>query len=251
MSKHRILNIGYDDVSLDDLTCQVGESIRSRRGMVIYAAPTHSVVESLNDGEFRDALNNANIVLPDGIGILLAARALGVRIRRRITGPDFFGECTSSINRNGGCKYYFMGADNKTLDNIRIRMAREYRNINIVGMASPSFGEMTDDESRFHIENINASDADVLWVGMTAPKQEKWIYRNREKLNVPVIAGIGAAFDFFAGTKKRCPKYLRDLGLEWFVRWTREPRRLWKRVFVSNPKFLYYVFKDMFKGRLS
>ena len=126
-------------------------------------------------------------------------------------------------------------------------MAREFPLIEVCGTFSPLFAsEFSEAESSMMCDKVNAARPDVLWVGMTAPKQEKWIYQNRQCLNVPLIGAIGAVFDFYAGTKKRAPEWVCKLGLEWLPRLLREPRRLFRRNFVSTPSFLLLVLKEKF-----
>jgi N-acetylglucosaminyldiphosphoundecaprenol N-acetyl-beta-D-mannosaminyltransferase len=129
------------------------------------------------------------------------------------------------------------------LGKIKERMSREYPHVSVCGMYAPPFKKkFSDDENNRMIQHINHAAPTALWVGMTAPKQEKWIQEHRSHLNVPFIAAIGAAFDFFAGTKRRASAPLQNAGLEWLPRLLREPRRVWRRSFVSTPVFLYYIF---------
>ena len=247
MLRETILGINVDNVSQREAISRLHLAVIQRKGAVVCTAPPHSIVESMNDAEFKEALNNADMVLPDGIGVVLASRMLRGGIKERVTGPDMFYNFTKHMNDNGGCKYYFYGSTKETLLLISERMHREFPNIQVVGLTSPPFGDISEENNNENIGVINRSSADVLWVGMTAPKQEKWIYRNKDKLNVALVGAVGAAFDFYAGTKRRCPEYLRKIGLEWLVRCILEPRRLFKRVIISNPKFICLVFKDMLK----
>ena len=134
---------------------------------------------------------------------------------------------------------------------IKERMSIDFPNVKVVGTFSPPFKEdFTDDENDLMVEAINRVNPDILWVGMTAPKQEKWIYKNKERLQTKFIGAIGAVFDFYAGTKKRSHPWFQEHGLEWLPRFLREPRRLWRRNFISTPSFFYRIIKYRLAGIL-
>jgi len=221
-----------------------------RKGQVLACANPHSIIESMKDAEFREALNSADILLPDGIGVVLASKILGGNIKKRISGPDIFLEFTKVASQKGDCKYFFYGSTDETLKKIELRIKKEFPNIEIVGLYSPPFREILAEENDRHVEMINKTGADVLWVGMTAPKQEKWIYKNKDKLEVPLIGAIGAAFDFFAEPTKRASIFWQRIGLEWLFRFFMEPKRLWARNLISSPLFLAFVIKEKLKHNL-
>lgn len=204
----------------------------------------HSYVVSLNDIEFSSALANANWLIPDGTGLILASRFLGGSIRRRVTGSDIFYALNERMNHLGNFSVFFLGGTEACLKDIQSRMAIDYPNIRFSGCYSPPYKE---DYCEFEIEKmistINRACADVLWVGMTAPKQEKWIFHYSGRLNVKFAAAIGAVFDFYTGRIKRSHPIFQKLGLEWLPRLVQEPRRLWKRNFVSTPIFLYRLVR--------
>lgn len=207
----------------------------------------HSLVVARSDTYFSEALENADILLPDGIGIVLAAKILGFDLTERVAGSDLFLGLSEKANSNGGLRYFFLGSTQEVLDKMTERLNREFPNITICGALSPPFkSKFSDADDKQMIDAINQSRPDVLWVGMTAPKQEKWIYKNKDKLDVPLMGAIGAVFDFYAGTVKRSPEWACKMGLEWLPRLVREPRRLFRRNFISSPLFLWMVFKAKF-----
>ncbi|VAW76058.1 N-acetylmannosaminyltransferase [hydrothermal vent metagenome] len=209
-------------------------------------ANPHSLVEAHNDKQFSTALHNADILLPDGSGIVLAARMLGLSLGERVAGFDFYSGLNSR-SQERKLKYFFLGSTEKVLVLIKQRLKVEFPNIEVVGTYSPPFKpEFSEDENNAMIEAVNTARPDVLWVGMTAPKQEKWIHQNRKCLRVPFVGAIGAVFDFYAGTKYRAPQWLCALGLEWLPRFIREPRRLWRRNLVSTPVFILRVLQQKF-----
>lgn len=222
------------------------------RGQVVNCLNPHSLVVARDDEDFQRALKTSFLLLPDGAGILLAGKVLSTPFRERVAGTEFFVELSRKLDKRGGARYFFLGSTPDVLGKIAARMAVDFPNIAVVGTYSPpfanKFSETVNDEI---VRVINQSQPTVLWVGMTAPKQEKWLNRNRERLDVPLVGAIGAVFDFYAGTKQRAPAWICELGLEWLPRLIREPRRLWRRNFVSTPTFLWEVVKERRRRRSS
>ena len=207
----------------------------------------HSYVLARKDRQFREALMTAKWLIPDGVGIKYAARLLnGARIEK-IAGADLHEVVLSSLEKKGGSCFY-LGSSDETLGRIKERIAREYPSVR-VGVFSPPYREaFTEEENRVMINAVNSFSPDILFVGMTAPRQEKWVHENREKLNVPLICSIGAVFDFYAGTVHRSGELWIKLGLEWLPRLLREPRRLWRRNLISTPLFLWYVAAEKMRS---
>ena len=211
-------------------------------GRYLACANPHSLEVAREDALFETTLKSADMLVPDGIGIVLASRINSGGIHQRVTGSDIFHEVNAALDRRGNASVFFLGSTSATLDRIRDRMAQDYPAVRVVGTYAPPFRQdFSDAEVAEMLEAINAARPDVLWVGMTAPKQEKWIYQNRNKLNVRFTAAIGAVFDFYTGNVKRSHPLFQEFGLEWLPRLLREPMRLWRRNFVSNPLFLARV----------
>jgi N-acetylglucosaminyldiphosphoundecaprenol N-acetyl-beta-D-mannosaminyltransferase len=210
----------------------------------------HSYAVSLQDEAFRNSLGSATVLLPDGAGVLLASRLLKGCIRRRITGYDLFETLSRQLNNSGGYRVFFLGASDAVLNLIVDRFAAEYPAIEIVGVYSPPYkDEFSTGEISEMLRVIRDSKPDVLWVAMTAPKQEKWIANCINYLGVPFVGAIGAVFDFHAGTVRRPPSVVQSLHLEWLARLVQEPRRLWRRTFVSGPIFLFNVLKAVIREK--
>lgn len=204
----------------------------------------HSYVAALDESEFSDALHGADWLIPDGSGIVIASRVLGGNIRQRITGSDIFSALNSKTNELGGFSVFFLGSTPDRLEEIRVRMERDYPQIRFAGSYSPPFKqEYAEDELVAMIAAINQARPDILWVGMTAPKQEKWIHQNLHRLDVRFAAAIGAVFDFYTGRVVRSHPIFQRLGLEWLPRLVQEPRRLWRRMFISAPVFMWHVVR--------
>ncbi len=207
----------------------------------------HSYAVARKDSTFYDALRQADWVIPDGSGIVLASRFLGGHIKDRVTGSDIFLGLNERLSQNGGARAFFLGSTRENLDVLCSRHANDFPKIQIAGTYSPPFKPVFyEDDINQMIEAVNSAKPDILWVGMTAPKQELWLHQNRHRLNVNFAGAIGAVFDFYSGRVKRSHPVFQRLGLEWLPRLVREPGRLWRRTFVSAPIFL----KDVLRAKL-
>jgi len=251
--KQSLLGYEVDSGSLGEIVAAIVNSLRGDRSRRVLACfNPHSYVVALKDHRFASALRASDWLLPDGIGIVLASRVLRGTIRDRVSGPDVFAALHDSMNRLHDVRVFFLGGTAPTLDRIRRRMEVEFPNVRIAGTCSPPFKPTySEDESREMIEAVNASGADVLWVGLTAPKQEKWIQDHKNRLSVNFIGAVGAAFDFYAGTVKLPPSFFRRHGRQWLLRLVQEPRRLWRRTFVSAPIFMWHVLRERLRGTSS
>ena len=248
---HTVEILGYDVFSgtIDQCADAIVEagSGGARECRMMSCLNPHSYVIARQDALFREALSDSEWLLPDGSGVVLAARWLGLPLASRVTGPDTFLAVMKRLDARGG-SVYFLGSTEKVLDLIRRRVALEFPNIIVAGTYSPPYKPVfSDDDNKAMCKAINAARPDLLWVGMTAPKQEKWLAEHRAELEVGAAGAVGAAFDFFAGTVKRSPKVFQSLHLEWLPRLIQQPRRLWKRMVVSAPVFLL----DVLRAKLS
>ncbi len=189
---------------------------------------SYSFLIAERDNDFKCALQESDILLPDGQGVVWAAKFLYGKKIKKIAGHDIFIFLMNYLNENNG-SCFFLGSSEETLLKIKNRLSSGFSNTK-VGIYSPPFKDkFNDDENKTMIDNINTFGPDVLFVGMSAPKQEKWVFDNKDKLKVSTIASVGAVFDFYAGNVKRPSKFWIDLGLEWLIRFLQEPRRLFKR----------------------
>ncbi|MDR8393372.1 WecB/TagA/CpsF family glycosyltransferase [Aliifodinibius sp. S!AR15-10] len=217
-------------------------SISFENKTIINTINPHSFVVAEEDEDFKAALLNSDYLLPDGVGIVHAAKLIKNRAIPRITGPDYHEFVLSELNKEGGSCFY-LGSSLKTLKKIEKRLRKEYPKLNFDTYSPPFKEKFSEEDNELMVEKVNAFKPDALFVGMTAPKQEKWVYKHHERLEAKVICSIGAAFDFFAGTKKRPARIWDKLGLSWLPRFLSEPKRLWKRNLISTPLFLRQVAK--------
>ncbi len=216
-------------------------TINLNKRQIINTINPHSYITAKEDKLFHKALISSDILIPDGSGIVLAAKQLYKRHIYKIAGYDLHEFLLKEMNKRGG-KVFYMGASEITLFKIRGKIAKEYPNIKIKTYSPPYKNEFSKEENQEIIERINDFNPDVLFVGMTAPKQEKWLYTNEKQLNFTIASSIGAVFDFYAEVLPRPSSFWLNLHLEWLARFMAEPRRLWRRNFISTPKFLFDLF---------
>jgi len=213
---------------------------RRTKPLVVNCMNPHSFVTALNDEDFHAALKNGDMLLPDGEGICMALLRWGNRKVEKIAGSDLHKAVLEELEHMEGSIYY-MGSSHMVLKKIEERIAREYPHVKIRTYSPPYKPVLNEEDNRRICDDITAFAPDVLMVGMTAPKQEKWIDANRERLQgVKLIGAIGGVFDFYAGAIKRAPQWAIRMKIEWLWRFVREPRRMWQRNMVSTPRFLKY-----------
>lgn len=218
--------------------------------VLINTINAHSFNTAQSDELFAEALKNGDYLIPDGASIVKACRWLKCKSqpKERIAGWDLFTMEMERLNGKGG-KCFFMGSSEKVLSLIKERANLEYPNITVETYSPPYKPVFSDEENERIINAINKAAPDLLWIGMTAPKQEKWAYSNWDKLGISCHAGtIGAVFDFFAGTYERAPQWWQKNSLEWLYRLIKEPRRMWKRYVIGNPLFIMNINREKKQG---
>ncbi|OJX91081.1 MAG: glycosyltransferase [Paludibacter sp. 47-17] len=217
--------------------------------LIVNTINPHSYCVAKKDEIFSQALHRSDVLLPDGAGIVLSAKVLQGKTIHRITGSDLHLHLLDLAQTNM-LRVFYLGASNETLSAIRQKVALEYPAVEIDVFSPPFKSEFSADDNREMVSHINAFKPHILFVGMTAPKQEKWVYRNEKEIDANLICSIGAVFDFYTGRIKRPGKYWQRLGLEWLPRLVREPKRLFRRNFISTPHFLWDVMVEKIKMTL-
>ena len=221
--------------------------------LLINTINAHSYNTARKDSLFAEALMNGDVLIPDGVSIVKACRWIKAKSqpKERIAGWDLFSFEMDKLERESvKCEMLkktvmFMGSSQKVLDLIVKRAAEVYPHLKVVTYSPPYKSEFSDEDNKAIIEAINAADPDLLWIGMTAPKQEKWTYSHWEELDIHCHVGtIGAVFDFFAGTVERAPMWWQRHGLEWLYRLLKEPKRMWRRYIIGNALFLWNMLKE-------
>jgi len=220
------------------------EAIDFSKFRIINTINPHSYCVANKDLVFKEALENSDILLPDGIGIVWAERFLNGNILKKIAGYDLFLFLMNKLNNEYG-SVFFLGASDETLEKIKSKSSQEYPNITFGSYSPPYKLAFSKKDSKIMCDEVNVFNPDILFVGMTAPKQEKWVHEFKNHLKVKNICTIGAVFDFYAGNVNRAPEFIIRLGLEWFHR-SMKSKRLFKRNFISNPKFILHILKLKF-----
>jgi N-acetylglucosaminyldiphosphoundecaprenol N-acetyl-beta-D-mannosaminyltransferase len=216
--------------------------------IIINTLNAHCYNITRSDSLYEKSLKNSSVLIPDGISIVWAVRWLTGRNLKKIAGEDLFLFELSRLQINGG-KCFFLGSTEETLKKIKERIRREYPKI-IVNTYSPPFkSEFNERDNLDMLDVINSFQPNVLMIGMTAPKQEKWAYQHFNQLQVGHICCIGAVFDFYAGTVRRAPKWMINFGLEWFYRLLKEPERMWRRYLLGNIIFIWHIINEKLRNR--
>jgi N-acetylglucosaminyldiphosphoundecaprenol N-acetyl-beta-D-mannosaminyltransferase len=210
---------------------------RRERGYVC-AAPVHALMVAQDDPEMLAALRGSTLVVPDGMPLVWASNLLGESLTDRVYGPELMQRYSDRCVERGHRVWLYGGRDQGSLVQLALSMRRRHPGISIVGGYSPPFRPLTEGEEANLVTQINEARPDVLWVGIGVPKQEKWMARMRGRLDVPVMCGVGAAFDFHSGRVPMAPAWMQDRGLEWIYRMGQEPRRLMRRYLTTNPRFV-------------
>lgn len=233
--------LGYDiySNSLDELP---------QTTKLINTINQYSYCMAEEDPEFKHALQHSDILLPDGVAIVAAAKMIRNQAIKKISGTDLHEYMLKKLNATGG-KVMYLGSSNATLDKIQKRLSQEYPNLEMNFFSPPYKAEFSNEDSEEMINAVNEFKPDVLFVGMTAPKQEKWAYKFKNRLQTKTICSIGAVFDFYAGNIKRPSQIWIDLGLEWLGRLVAEPKRLYKRYVYYGPIFIYKMMAEKAKAQ--
>jgi len=233
-----VLGVRVDAVQIPEVVERVEEWIARREGCR-YVAVTgmHGVMEAQHDGEFKTILNGAGLVVADGMPLVWIGRRHGFEMRRRVYGPELMETfCRETAKKR--YRHFFYGGATEVGEELAARFAARFPGMVVAGTYSPPFRALTREEDDEVIEAIERAQADVVWVGLSTPKQERWMFEHRVRLSAPVLIGVGAAFDFHTGRVAQAPKWMREHGLEWLFRLGMEPRRLWRRYLVYGAEFV-------------
>jgi N-acetylglucosaminyldiphosphoundecaprenol N-acetyl-beta-D-mannosaminyltransferase len=243
-----VLGVEIDLASLDSAIGVIDQRISNGEQVVACFANVHVIEAARRNTQLLDALAQADFVFADGAPVAWLARALYRLDCRRVAGAEIF-ESVNELAGRRGYSIFLLGSTTETLQALQARLATDSPSLRVAGAISPSFRPQTEDETAELIAQVNASGADILWVGLGAPKQEIWMFANRASLNASFIGGVGAVFDFASGRKMRAPKILQQMGLEWLFRFALEPRRLWRRYLFTNTEFLVRAARALVSRR--
>ncbi|GAB2706097.1 WecB/TagA/CpsF family glycosyltransferase [Mucilaginibacter koreensis] len=248
-NKVSVFGVNYAVVDYASTTDILIENAKAGNSFGMSALAVHGLIEAVNDPAFMEMVNRIDLVAPDGQPVKWAMNHFyKLRLLDRVSGPALSLMVLKKANEVGGVNLYLYGSKKEVLDKLVDRFNRDYPNVKIVGIHPDRFREATPEEDQEDIDKINASGANMVWVGRGCPRQEKWVANHLGKVNAVMMA-IGAAFDFHAGTLKQAPLWMQSNGLEWLYRLYAEPGRLWKRYLFTNSKFIYLFIKKSFNSK--
>lgn len=236
-----LMGVGVSAVNLGLARDTLLAAIETGRRGFVCVRDAHGLVRAQKDTGLRHAHNNAFLVTPDGMPLVWALKLAGFRKAGRVYGPDLMAEMFDA-GRSAGVKHYLYGTTEENLALLSARLLQRFPGAQIVGSYAPPFRPLSDSEETEVTDRINAAGADIIWVGLSTPKQEHWMHKMRDRLQASMLIGVGAAFDFHAGNKPQAPQILQRSGMEWAFRLACEPRRLWRRYAVTIPCFLGLAF---------
>jgi N-acetylglucosaminyldiphosphoundecaprenol N-acetyl-beta-D-mannosaminyltransferase len=235
-----VLGVGVSVLTMQQAVDIIDGWIATGDHQYVCVTGVHGVMESQDHAELRHIHNRAGLVTPDGMPLVWMSRLKGHPHVERVYGPDLMLACCAASVRRG-YRHYFYGGAPGVPERLATRLGEGFPGLVVAGTWSPPFGEPTPAEDEATVERINAAEPDIVWVGLSTPKQERWMAGHVGRLCAPVLIGVGAAFDFHAGIKRQAPKILQRVGLEWLFRLASEPRRLWRRYLRNNPRFVWSV----------
>jgi N-acetylglucosaminyldiphosphoundecaprenol N-acetyl-beta-D-mannosaminyltransferase len=243
-----ILGVSVSAIDMDVATATLERWIHDGTRNYVCITGVHGVMESWRDTGLREIHNAAGLVTPDGMPLVWMARHLGFKNTRRVYGPDLMRAMTALSARHGYRNYYY-GGQPGIAERLQSAMLRAHPGLRVVGTFSPPFGPLSASEDEAIIQRINEAHPDIVWVGLSTPKQERWMAAHVGRLNAPVLVGVGAAFDFLAGAKRQAPVWMQRSGLEWLFRLISEPRRLAGRYFRTIPTFIFQASRQLILPR--
>ena len=250
MERIQVSNVKINPIQISQvIKIMAGWIDEKSLGNYVVIANAYDFALCLRDEKIREASNSSSLTVPDGFSLLLLARLYGYSLKKRVYGPQLMEEALE-VFQNKEYSHFFYGSTDKILDKLEENVKKKYPKARIAGRFSPPFRQLTNDEESRIIEMINSSNADVLWVGLGCPKQQLWMFEHKDKIKVPVMIGVGAAFDFLAGIKPQAPKWMQNSGLEWLFRLVSEPKRLWKRYLLANTVFLGVFIREFFRIKI-
>jgi N-acetylglucosaminyldiphosphoundecaprenol N-acetyl-beta-D-mannosaminyltransferase len=236
-----VLGVGVSAINMDLALARIAEAVAAKTKGYVCVTGVHGVSEAQNDPAFRQILNRCFLCTPDGMPLVWVGRLQGQKHMDRVYGPDLMLAVMQESERKGW-RHYFYGGANGTAVTLKEKLTARFPKLQVVGTYEPPFRPLNAEEQSALRETVRLARPDMLWVGLSTPKQERFMAEYLPKLDVTLMFGVGAAFDFHAGKVRQAPRWMQRSGLEWFFRLCSEPKRLWKRYFKNNPLFLGRIF---------
>lgn len=249
MSIFSVLDVNISVTNLKHSSEQILMWVRDKVQSYVCVAPVSTIVFCQKDGKYKEIVNGANMVTPDGMPVVWLGKLQGFKQVSRTYGPDLMALICEK-GQAQGVRHFFYGATNATLDILQKELKLRYPQIVFAGAIAPECIEVGQKEDLSIIEKINNASPDIIWVALGSPKQDYWMFNHRKEIQAPVMVGVGAAFDFVAGIKPQAPRWMQKSGLEWFFRLCSEPKRLWRRYLIGNTIFIFLLMKNFIKNLL-
>ncbi len=245
-----ILGVGVSAINMVDAQAHIAAWIEQNEPNYVCVTPAHAIMECHDHPELMPIYNQSGLTTPDGMAVVWLLRWRGFKRVERVYGPDLLLEtCRAGLNR--GYRHYFYGGAPGVAEELAERLGAQYPGLNVVGIESPPFRALTGEETEQMRERLQRAKPDIVWVGIGSPRQERWMASEVAALGVPVLIGVGAAFDFLSGRKAQAPRWVQTSGLEWLFRLLSEPGRLWKRYVLGYPRFVVLILLEQVKMWLS
>lgn len=237
-----VLGVLVSAIDMPAAVEEIGRWIAAGERHYVCVTGVHGVMESRRDAELRDIHNRSGLTTPDGMPLVWAGRSAGMKDMRRVYGPDLMLAVLERAAERGWSSFFYGGADG-TAETLAARLVERFPGLRVAGTYSPPFRPPTPDEDEEVVRMINDARPDLVWVGLSTPKQERWMASHLGRLTAAALLGVGAAFDIHAGRLRQAPPWIRGAGLEWLYRLYREPRRLWRRYLRNNPAFVVAILR--------
>lgn len=239
-----ILGVHVTPTNTPDALNKIELAVAQKQKGYVCVTGVHGIMESQEDSKLKDILNAAYLNVPDGMPTVWLGRFHGFHEMRRVYGPDFMLEVCGKL-REKNVRHFFYGGNTGVAEKLKLNLTEKFPGLNVVGTYTPPFRPLNREEENQLIQQVKELRPDILWVGLSTPKQERFMSEYLQKLDVSVMLGVGAAFDVHTGNIKDAPKWMQNSGLQWFHRLLQEPKRLWRRYLINNPKFLFKVFLQL------
>lgn len=241
MAQCNVLGVGVSAINLDIALARISEALAKRQKGYVCVTGVHGVSEAQSDADFRRILNRSFLCTPDGMPLVWVGRLQGKKQMDRVYGPDLM-LLVMAESEKRGWKHFFYGGAHGTAEALRTKLVEKFPKLQVSGTYEPPFRPLNAQEQADLSEAVRKAQPDMMWVGLSTPKQERFMAEYLQKLDVTLMFGVGAAFDFHAGKVRQAPRWMQRAGLEWLFRLCSEPRRLWKRYLKNNPLFLLRIF---------
>lgn len=239
-----ILGVGVSALNMNAALQATEELLDSEGRGYVCVTGVHGIIEAQDDEHFRSILNNSHLTTPDGMPTVWCGRLSGFKSMSRVYGPDYMlALCERSVSK--GYRHFLYGGKDGVADQLRDELTRRFPGLTIVGTYTPPFRPLNTTEQEELKRQLDAGNADILWCGLSTPKQERFLAANVDRLPVKLLVGVGAAFDLLSGNLREAPEWMKKSGLQWFYRLIKEPRRLWRRYLFNNPRFVALLFLQL------